>query len=251
MLTNKNGHVMLMYMTNLHNMGKKSPYIFILLIMILTLSACAPSEDKILEAQSVYREMISVNNQVVAARNAISDTSLDTELNALAEKIPEIEEYNLNEMSDSEIDILIESMNTIIDAYTGFLNTIGEIKIAEDATRLTTIYFNLVNDTDLTFVKLLLEEEGDTDEISDALSSVSGFTPGQEMIGLAIHRDADNTPWILELSDESVNEASDEEGNEGEGVYRIELDVSSFNEENFTLYIRRDAESGEVYVSQD
>lgn len=243
------------------------------IIAALTLCACGPSDEKIIEAQGKYRELITIHNEVVNAHSAIKDASLDDELLALEESIPLMEEYNLNDMTDDEINILIDSMNNVISSYTTYLTTIGEIKQKEDASMLTPVYLTIVNMTDITFTKLSLEEKGEINTVTDALETLSGFGPNQEIIGLTIYKDVDNTPWILHLDDKDVGEVNenaktDEEEKESENsaneeagdetnteetsdsamTYEFEIDVSKYTSEKGTVTIRTDEETGELYI---
>lgn len=239
-------------------------YIFGMLTLMLSvmLCACGPSDEKVIEAQNKYREVINIHNQVVEAHAAIKDASLDDELLALEETIPEMESYNLNDMTDDEIDVLIDSMNTLIESYTTYLTTIGEIKANEDAAMLTPVYITLANKTDITFTKLSLEEKGDNNLVTDALETLSGLKPGQEMIGLTIYKDVDNTPWVLRLSDGTVTSDDEAEKDEEEAEnseeetdapdngmnYEFELDVSKFVSENHVISICVNEETSELYI---
>lgn len=244
--------------------------LIIAVITAMTLCACGPSDEKIIEAQNKYRELIEIHNDVVAAHSAIKDASLDDELLALEESIPLMEEYNLNDMTDDEINVLIDSMNNVINSYTTYLTTIGEIKQKEDATVLTPVYVTLANKSDITFTRLSLEEKGDEGNVTDVLETLSGLNPGQEIIGLTIYKDVDNTPWVLHLSDKDIITDNDEnieeetqetsedaDATETEGNdevtddvmnYEFELDVSKYTTDKVTITLCVDEETSELYI---
>lgn len=241
--------------------AKKTVIGCVAMMLALSLCACAPSEEKIIQAQSTYRNLINTHNAVVAAHSEINDNSLDAELTALSANIPEIESYNLYEMTDSEIDSLIATMNTIMDSYAGYLKTIGEIKSAEEAAVLTPVIITLINDTDMTFTGLSLYEKDVPEEELNALESLSGLAPGQELVGLTIFKDSANTPWILSLNDkaaeasenendaESSEEKSDDTTAENtEYPYNIELDVARYNSDKIILTVKKDEETGELSI---
>ncbi len=222
--------------------SKSHTAIFIILICeVFLLCACGPSKDKIAEAQQTYRTLIKTHNEVVSAHSAINDNSLDEELTALSKNIVEIETYNLNEMNNAEIDVLIDTMNSIIDSYNGFLQTIGVIKEAEDAAYLSTIYISIKNSTTFPIDYLYLMEKGDTTEITNALDSLGSLKVNQQMFGLAIYKDVSETPWILKIG---TNE-TDDEGNILTIEHELELDVSAFNEKQ-AITITQDPETGEI-----
>ena len=240
--------------------AKKTVVCCLIVLLVSMLVSCGPSEDKIMQAQSTYRNLINTHNAVVAAHSEIKDNSLDAELTALSSSIPEIESYNLYDMTDTEIDSLINTMNTLMDSYSGYLKTIGEIKSAEDAAVLTPVYITLINDTDITFTGLSLYEKDAPEENINALESLSGLSPKQELIGLTIFKNSGNTPWILTLNDRTTtgDEASDAEAadNADEDVssddsgdpYEIELDVSRYNSDKITLTVKKSEETGELYI---
>ncbi|MCR4990292.1 MAG: hypothetical protein K6A38_05440 [Lachnospiraceae bacterium] len=240
----------------------------LVLACAFVLSACGPSEDKIIQAQAAYRNLINTHNAVVAAHNEIKDNSLDEELTALAGSIPEIESFNLYEMTDAQIDSLIGTMNTMTDSYAGYLKTIGEIKLVEDAKELTPVVLTIKNDTDITFSTLYLYEKDSDPEPLNALESLSGLAPGREIVGLTIYKNAANTPWILSLDDKEIlqseaseddpEETDDEEGSSEEDPAEseqetgngnmIELDVSRYNTETMMLTIKKNEETGEFFI---
>lgn len=242
-------------------MRKKMITGLLCIMSTILLCACKPSDNKIIEAQSKYRELVDIHSKVVSAHQEIADDSLDEALVALSESIPKFTEYNLYDMTNSQIDELIASMDVVITSYAEYLVAIGDIKSAEDSSVLIPVYFNLANGTNMTFVKLTLEEEGESDSVSNALETSDGLKPGQEIVGLAIHKDSQNTPWILTLStsNQDASEASDEdkeadndtdeasEAGSAKSEYQLEIDVTKLSELNNVLTVLRDEETGELY----
>lgn len=208
------------------------------LTLCFALTGCSgPSEEKITQAQETYTRLVETHNQVVEAHKHISDGSLDDKLLALAEKTGEIEEFNLSEMEDADIDVLIENMNSIIASYQEYLKTIEDIQGKEDAAVLVSIPLTLLNDTDQTFQKLFLYEVNDTASKSDVLEGTAGFHPGQSLTGLMISRDVSATPWVLKMEN-------------AEGVvYEVELSVNSFDENGESLTLSYDAETQAIKYS--
>lgn len=213
----------------------------ILSVIILScafLTACGgPSEEKITTAQNTFTQLVDIHNQVVEAHKHISDNTLDDGLTALAKKVIQIEEFNLNEMKDEDIDLLVETMNSIISSYDEYLTAIEQIENNETAAVITTIPLSLTNSTDLTFQKLVLHEKNNNSQKSDVLESSSGFAPKQSLAGLAIYRDTDCTPWVLELQDADGTS------------YEIELSVENFDEVGNSLTLQYDSETNDLKCS--
>lgn len=202
----------------------------------LLLTACGgPSAEKIAQAQDTYSNLVSIHNRVVSAHRQIEDDSLDEKLVALGEKITQVNTYNLNDMNDEEIDMLIDTMDSIIDTYEEYLTAINDIRDTENAAILTPINISLINDTNLTFVGLSLHQKGSIQN-ADLLETLSGFMPAQRMAGLVIYRDVQNTPWVLELVSEDGS------------LYELNLSVKEYSEDGCVLTLTYDSEKDAILI---
>lgn len=215
---------------------KHSVSIFCILFSIccLLLTACGgPSKEKIAEAQDTYARLVNIHNQAVLAHKQIQDSSLDDKLVTLADKITQINTYHLNDMNDEEIDMLIETMDTIIKTYQEYLNAINQIKTTEDAAVVTPISISLINNTSITFTNLSLYQKG-TFHGEDLLDSLSGFGPTQRLTGLVIYRDTSSTPWIMEIKAEDGT------------AYSLELSVKDYSIDGCILTLTYDSEANQL-----
>lgn len=221
-----------------HNNFKiKYILLFLCLLLSFLFAGCGPSEEKITQAQELYAQLADLHNQVVEAHKNIADDSLDNNLVELAEKVKQIEQYNLNEFDDEQIDLLIDSMNSIRDSYQEYLTVIDQIKAKEAAAVLVSIPVTLFNSTEFTFQTLALYSRNEPSQNTNALEGTSGFTPGQSITGLMIYRDVTSTPWILTLEDTS-------------GItYEIELPVEKYDKSGVTLTLTYDSETKEIKCS--
>ena len=220
---------------------KKCFIALILLVSAISLTACGPSKATIAEAQDKYQELLATHNQVAESYATIEEGSLNNELQAMSDKVSELTEYNLYEMTDDEIDALIDTMNSMITSYSDYLKTIGEIKIVEEKTLLTPYVFSVTNDTHLVFSGLSLSERGESDLVSDALLGTAGLNPGQTLAGLTVYRDAENTPHVMTLS------VNDEEGIEINS-YKLVIDNEVLPESGAKLHLKWNEETAEVYL---
>ena len=202
----------------------------------LLLTACGgPSAEKIAQAQDTYSNLVAIHNRVVSAHRQIEDDSLDEKLVALGEKITQVNTYNLNDMNDEEIDMLLDTMDSIIDTYEEYLAAINDIRDTENAAILTPINISLVNDTNLTFVGLSLHQKGTIQNV-DLLETLSSFMPAQRMAGLVIYRDVQNTPWVLELVSEDGS------------LYELNLSVKDYSEDGCVLTLTYDSEKDAILI---
>ena len=202
----------------------------------LLLTACGgPSAEKIAQAQDTYSNLVAIHNRVVSAHRQIENDSLDEKLVALGEKITQVNTYNLNDMNDEEIDMLIDTMDSIIDTYEEYLTAINDIRDTENAAILTPINVSLVNDTNLTFAGLSLHQKGTIENV-DLLETLSGFMPAQRMAGLVIYRDVQKTPWVLELVSEDGS------------LYELNLSVKDYSEDGCVLTLTYDSEKDAILI---
>lgn len=200
-------------------------YFFLTLILsILLLTACGTDEAKITDAQNAFRELVKAHNLTVEAHREIADPSMDEELASMEEKLRAFPSLNLSELSEEKLDELILEMNGMRDQYGKYLVKIDEIKSREEASKITQNTFTLVNGTYMTFTGITLKEENASGEASDILEGLNPFEPENELVGLSVHADHDNTPWILTLTAE-------------ETVYELTIDPSSLSESGNTLTV--------------
>lgn len=203
--------------------------ITLIFVCALALTGCGPSKEKIGEAQAKYRDLVSTYNQVAEAHKEIEDDSLNDELKELSHEMNLLTGYNLYEMTEEDIDVLINTMDVLNNSLSSYLKDIGAIKLSEEAGALESISFTLINETGDVFNHLQLMEKGETDLVTDVLETLEGFLPGQEIMGLTVFRDVDNTPWELSLT------ATSEDGEEQK--IELEIDVSALRPEGNILRI--------------
>ena len=218
-------------------MCKKILSIFMICILCIAVTACGPSDEKVAQAQQKYAELVEIHNRVVEAHKVVTDNSLDESLTNLREQVTDVESYNLTEMKDEEIDILIQIMDTLIASYEDCLNTLADIKWEEEAAVLVAIPLTLVNQTNFSFTEIKLYEAGDADLHENVLAGLRDFAPGEMLTGLTLQRDIDNTPWVLELADVNGN------------AYQFDLLVKEYEEEGVKLNLSYDAEENIVSLN--
>lgn len=182
-------------------MNRKIVFFIFACFLSLMLVSCGPSKEKVEQAQAKYVQLIDKHNQAVEIHKNIDDVSLDEALLKLKEKVAEVETYNLADMQDEEIDLLIQIMDALIKSYDGYLDTLSGIWGAEEAAERIPVFITLKNNTEISFSSLKLYEEGDSGIHVNVLENLEPLTPGQSLTGLVIQRDVNNTPWILALVD--------------------------------------------------
>ena len=204
--------------------------------LCLLMASCGPSDEKVTQAQQKYTELIEMHNQVVDAHDKVSDGSLDQSLTKLREQITVIEGYDLTEMKDEEIDGLIDTMDSLIDSYNESLVKLTKMLEKENAELIITIPVTVINNTSFTFSSLTLYQKGDTSHRVNILDELSDLVPDQSLTGLMIYRNAQNTPWILTIT------------NTEDTAFELTLPVEDYSEEGVHLSLVYDNETGELLV---
>lgn len=206
-------------------------------LMSIILTACQPSDEKIAEAKEKYAQLAQIHNQVVEAHGKVADDSLDQELKALRDRAGEMESYNLAEMKDEEIDGLIGTMDDMIAEYEEYLALLSDIKGEEEAAVVTSVTLALTNRTEFSFSGITLYEKGESGAYENLLGEGQILTPGQALTGLVVRRDAESTPWVLVLMEESGRE------------FELELPVGEYSENGVvSLALSYDGELDKVLI---
>ncbi len=206
-------------------------------LMSIILTACQPSDEKIAEAKEKYAQLAQIHNQVVEAHGKVADDSLDQELKALRDRAGEMESYNLAEMKDEEIDGIIGTMDDMIAEYEEYLALLSDIKGEEEAAVVTSVTLALTNRTEFSFSGITLYEKGESGAYENLLGEGQILTPGQALTGLVVRRDAESTPWVLVLMEESGRE------------FELELPVGEYSENGVvSLALSYDGELDKVLI---
>lgn len=220
-------------------MLKKIRTLFIICSLCLMVTACGPSEEKVLEAQKKYSQLIETNNKVVEAHNNVNDDSMYEQLVALQGKIADVEAYNLNDMQDEEIDMLIEIMDTLIASYEEFYTALQNVKVEEEAAVLIPIPITVINNSGKEIISVKLYQEDETGVPQNVLEGLTPLENGQTMTGLMIQRDVNNTPWLFVIE-------------ETEGAkYEFVLPVETYDESGKLLTLVYDEEASAVILAEE
>lgn len=206
----------------------------------VTLMACGgPSEEKIAQAQQKYSELAELNNEVVEAHKEVKDNSLDEALEGLQESVNALKEYNLSELKDEEVDLIIETMDVLIEKYQTYQSSIAEIKDKEDAAVIIDVPLTITNLSDFEIQEMYLYEKGATDKGQNILETTKSFSVDETLMGLIIEKDAESTPWILSTKTADGNE------------YETEIDVTAYGQEEVALSLVHLLESDTMVLRGD
>lgn len=217
-------------------MKKKLGICVLVMIVSMAMAACEPSQEKLTEAQTKYSALVEKHNTVVEEHKEIEDDSLDAALAKLEESVNQLKEYNLAELSNEEIDVLVEQMDALSLQYDEKQAEITKIKNHEDTLILTDIELSVKNAFSKDFQSLYLYEKGSSDQGTDLLADLEGLKMGEVIDGLIIEEDVDQTPWILVVEDTETNS------------YEIEIDMAAYEGDDIELALTYDEAAGEMVI---
>lgn len=233
--------------------NKKFFYLVAVSMFCLLMAACGPSEEKVTEAQQKYTDLIKKHNQVVEAHGNVSDGSYDEQLLSLREKITEVEAYNLNDMEDEEIDLLIQIMDSLITSYDEYEAALVQVKEQEEAAVIVTIPVTIVNNTGKAISALKLYEQGSEDSQVNVLENLTPLEAGQTLLGMMVRRDLESTPWILYVDYGQASEETDDAGSTDTESAKKEiiLPVEEYEESGIELVLVYDEETQTITLASE
>ncbi len=216
---------------------KKIGLFFLTIGMSLGIMACGgPSEEKIEQAQAKFNELVETHNKTVEVHNEIDDNYLDQDLQAMAEQVTALRDYNLVEMTEEEIDVIIEEMGSAIEKYEETIVLLTEKKQEEADAVLKEIPLTLHNQTGKVFKELYLLPEGEKQK-ENVLSETLSINEGETLAGLYIYKDIEAKPWKIVLADE-----------QGE-TWEIEIAMVDLDEKGVTFFMQYDSESETIILN--
>lgn len=196
------------------------------LLFSITLYGCNNvSDEKLMICKDLYNDVVEKHNDVIKVYSSISSDQFDNELNAFQEELNGIGEYNLSEMDDNSIDLLISDLKDRLDNYDKLLSEFNLLDSRDKHIETPNCFsVTFVNNTGLDLYELYFYNiSKDNDRInllSNSIDMLSGY--GTFSI-INIYADNMNTVWKLEVMDES-----------GNVIESQEIDFSDYNS-NITI----------------
>lgn len=202
------------------------------------ITACGrPSEEKIEQAQLKYNELVEVHNKTVDAYSQVEDTYLDEDLKQLSDQVNAMKDYNLAEMTEEDIDVIIEEMNGTIKKYETNIVLLAEKKQQEAEALVVEIPLTLHNQTEIEWKELYLFP-ADGVQGNNVLSDLVSMRREESLTGLYIYKDAEAKPWKIVLSDG------------GEKVWEFIIPVEELEETGKTFFLQYDPSAESVILAE-
>ena len=176
--------------------------------LMLALTACGPSDEKLSEAETARSLLVEAKNSAEETYLDISDESLRSALDELAEKEAGIEALEFKKMNDKKIDEVLPEIKELTDSYQDLLGSLSdtlksETEVKEEKEKHTELTVYFVNKTGLNLTEIVLHDlTTDTKSdnfLGDGVSLGSGYT----LMGVSLDIYKDSSEWEFIVTDEA------------------------------------------------
>ena len=176
--------------------------------LMLALSACGPSDEKLSEAETKRNLLIEAKTGAEETYLDISDESLKSALDELSEKEIKIETLDFTKMNDKKIDEVLPEILDLTSQYQDLLGSLSETlktetEVKEEKEKHTELKVYFINKTGLNIKEIVLHDlTADTysdNYLGDGVILGSGYT----LMGVALDIYQDSTQWEFVITDEA------------------------------------------------
>lgn len=176
--------------------------------LMLMLTACGPSDEKLSEAESARSLLVEAKTNAEETYLDISDESLKSALDELSEKEAKIEALEFKKMNDKKIDEVLPTIKELTTQYQDLYGSLSdtlksETEVKEEKEKHTAISVYFVNKTGLDLTEIVLHDLT-TDAYSenylgDGVILGNGYT----LMGVSLDTYKDSSEWEFVVTDEA------------------------------------------------
>ena len=175
--------------------------------MAVLLVACGPSDEKLAEAEEARGLLVQAKQTAEDTYLDVSDTSLRSTLDELAEKEAEIEQLDFTKMNDKKIDEVLPGITELTENYQNLgkeLSSVltSETEVKEEKAKHSSIDTYFINKTGMNLSKIQLHDIFSDNFIGDGVNLGDGYT----LMGAALDIYADSSEWEFVVTDDVGNE---------------------------------------------
>lgn len=176
--------------------------------LMLSLTACGPSDEKLSEAESARNILVEAKTNAEETYLEISDESLRSALDELSQKEAEIEALEFKKMNDKKIDEVLPEIKELTSKYQELFGNLSdtlksETEIKEEKEKHTEISVYFVNKTGLNLTEIVLHDlTADTyseNYLGDGVVLGNGYT----LMGVSLDTYKDSSEWEFVVTDEA------------------------------------------------
>lgn len=188
--------------------GKKTFLPIVTVALILALTACGVSADKISAAEEARSRLIEAKNTAEETYLDVSDESLKGQLSDLSGQVSEIEALEFGKMKEEDIDGLIPKLEELTGKYETLQGNLSSTLKTETETRAekekhteVSVYFVNKTGLNLTEIKLhdLTRDAYSDNYIGEGVTLGNGYT----LMGVVLDFYAGSSQWEFVVTDEA------------------------------------------------
>lgn len=187
---------------------KRSLNMLTAFLLVVILSGCGgPSSEKVGEVQETYSQLVSRHNEAVEVYSEIEDDSFSKELDNMAESIDEIGQQDVKEMTNDEIDAMIEKLQTNITEYDTMLASMEEAKNnqKEEETKTNSVSVTLKNNSGVELYEIYLYQASKEEKGENYAAGIGKLEEYETLNILNLPMTEEDTLFHLEAQDEDGN----------------------------------------------
>lgn len=176
--------------------------------LMLALTACGPSDEKLSEAETARSLLVEAKNSAEETYLDISDESLRSALDELAEKEAGIEALEFQKMNDKKIDEVLPEIKELTDSYQDLLGNLSdtlksETEVKEEKEKHTELTVYFVNKTGLNLTEIVLHDLTTDTRSDNFLGEGVSLGSGYTLMGVALDIYKDSSEWEFIVTDEA------------------------------------------------
>lgn len=176
--------------------------------LMLALSACGPSDEKLSEAETARNLLVEAKTNAEETYLDISDESLRSTLDELSEKEAGIEALEFKKMNDKKIDEVLPEIKELTDSYQELCGNLSdtlksETEVKEEKEKHTEISVYFINKTGLNLTEVVLHDLTTDTYSENYLGDGVTFGSGYTLMGVALDIYKDSSEWEFVVTDEA------------------------------------------------
>lgn len=176
-------------------------------VLMLALTACGPSDEKLSEAETARNVLVEAKTNAEETYLDISDESLRSSLDELSQKEAEIEALEFQKMNDKKIDEVLPEIKDLTDKYQNLLGNLSdtlksETEVKEEKEKHTELTVYFVNKTGLNLTEIVLHDLTTDTKSDNFLGEGVTLGNGYTLMGVSLDIYKDSSEWEFIVTDD-------------------------------------------------
>ncbi len=193
-------------------MNKRNFFLIMLITaMAALLVACGPSDEKLLEAETLRNQLLAARETAEETYLDISDTTNKGVLDELSGRVSEFEAMDFTKMRDKKIDEVLPSIENLTQEYADVQKVLAETlsqetQIREEKEKHAELDAYFVNKTGMNLSKIVLHDTTQNSYSDSFLGEGVILNDGYTLMGPALDIYKDSSSWEFVVTDDTGTE---------------------------------------------